>query len=170
MIIKEFGAAAITDEQGKINREKLGEVIFSNPDKRRMLNRLSHPRILKRIIALVWRLKFIEKKPLVVLDAPLLFESRVLEYFCYPIIVVYIENGQIQQKRLMERNNLTEQQAMLKISAQMPTSLKVKKADVTIENGCSPKYLHNQVINKAIPLVCQQLGYLFTSDEWKELR
>jgi dephospho-CoA kinase len=65
----------------------------------------------------LFKLKFIEKRPLVVLDAPLLFETKLLEYFCYPIIVVYCDNNQEQLRRLMSRNNLSEEDAMRKISS-----------------------------------------------------
>jgi dephospho-CoA kinase len=40
----------------------------------------------------LFKLKFFQRKPLVVLDAPLLFESKILEWVCYPIVVVYIDD------------------------------------------------------------------------------
>ena len=52
-------------------------------------------------------MKLIDKKPLVVMDAPLLYETRLLEYFCYPILVVYTDSN-TQLDRLMGRNNLNE--------------------------------------------------------------
>ena len=82
------------DEQNKIDRTKLGAVIFGNAEKRRQLDKISHPRIYRRILVTLFKLKFIQKRPLVVLDAPLLFETKLLEYFCYPIIVVYCDNNQ----------------------------------------------------------------------------
>lgn len=93
-VIKEFGPSVV-DKKGKIDRDRLARAIFNNPDKRRKLNQMSHPRIFRRILTTLIRLKFKEKKQLVVLDAPLLFESKILEYFCYPIIVVYTEDAQV---------------------------------------------------------------------------
>ncbi len=52
------------------------------------MERISHPRIFRRIFVQLFKLKFFEKKSLVVLDAPLLFETKILEHFCYPILVV----------------------------------------------------------------------------------
>ena len=98
----------------------MGEIIFKSSEKRRMLDKISHPRIFRKIIKELFRLKVIKKRTLVVLDAPLLFETRILEYFCYPNIVVYCDNTAEQLKRLMTRNNLSEEDAMRKISAQMP--------------------------------------------------
>lgn len=81
------------NDQGKVDRKKLGDLIFSNPEQRRRLNKIAHPKIFRRIIAQLFRLKFVEKKQLVVLNAPLLYETNMLEWVCYPIIVVYVENG-----------------------------------------------------------------------------
>ena len=55
------------------------------------------------------------------LDAPTLFESKILEHFCYPIVVVYIEDEELQLDRLMMRNtDLSEEQAKKRIGAQYP--------------------------------------------------
>ena len=51
----------------------------------------------------------------------------------------------------MERNTLTENEAMKKINSQMPINLKVKKADIVVENGGSLKDLETQVLGKVIP-------------------
>jgi len=92
IIRRTFGDQVFT-ERG-IDRAKLGAIIFGSPEKRRQLDKISHPRIYRRILVTLFKLKFIEKRPLVVLDAPLLFESKLLEYFCYPILVVYCDNSQ----------------------------------------------------------------------------
>lgn len=67
--------------------------MFQNTQKRRVLEKLSHPRIFRRIFVSLFKLKFLQKKALVVLDAPLLFETKILEYFCYPILVVSCEDS-----------------------------------------------------------------------------
>jgi dephospho-CoA kinase len=82
------------NENGVIDRDKLGAVVFADAEKRKLINKLTHPRIFRKIIHAVLQLKLIKRKPLVVLDAPLLFETKILEYFCYPIITVYCEDGQ----------------------------------------------------------------------------
>jgi dephospho-CoA kinase len=105
------------NENGIIDREKLGAVIFSDAEKRNLINKLTHPRIFRKIIIAVIRMKLLQRKPLVVLDAPLLFETKILEYFCYPIITVFCEDGQTQLKRLTERNSISEEEAMRKINA-----------------------------------------------------
>ena len=158
--VKNAFGPSILDANGVIDRTKLGELVFRDANKRRLLNQITHPRIFRRIIAKVLRLKLLQRKPHVVIDAPLLFETKILEYVCYPIIVVYCEDTQIQLKRLTERNNLSEEEAMRKISAQMPINIKVQKADITVENGTTLKDLEKHVIGSVIPQVYQKLGYI----------
>jgi len=49
----------VFDEQNKIDRTKLGAVIFGNAEKRRQLDKISHPRIYRRILVTLFKLKFI---------------------------------------------------------------------------------------------------------------
>ena len=93
LAVKKAFGLAILDENGDINRDKLGAIVFADADKRKIINKLTHPRIFRKIISAVIKLKLIQRKPLVVLDAPLLFETKILEYFCYPIMTVYCEDG-----------------------------------------------------------------------------
>jgi dephospho-CoA kinase len=51
----------------------------------------------------------------------------------------------------MDRNTLTEDEAMKKINSQMPINVKVKKADIVVENGGSLKDLEKQVVDKVVP-------------------
>ena len=72
---------------------------------------------------------------MVVLDIPLLFESK-LTYMVDKTLLVYV-NDEIQLKRLIERNNLSEEDARARISSQMPLSDKIKLADAVIDNNGS---------------------------------
>ena len=96
---------------GVVDRVALGNAIFSDAAKRALLNRLTHPAIFKNILWRIFDLKILKGKKIVVLDAPLLFESKVLEYFCFPIIVVYCDDKQKQVERLMLRNNIGKEEA-----------------------------------------------------------
>jgi dephospho-CoA kinase len=99
-VIKEFGTDVL-DEAGKINRTKLGEMIFTDPKKRKVLNKLTHGRIFRKMMSQIFTKRVLQWKSNVCLDAPLLFETRVLEYICYPIIVVHLADEQETKKRLM---------------------------------------------------------------------
>jgi len=62
------------------------------------------------------RLKFKEKKEMVIIDAPLLYETKFLEFVCYPILVPYCDE-QAQMERLMKRNGMSESDARSRLDA-----------------------------------------------------
>ena len=79
---------------------------------------------------MLWQLlkyRLLKQKRLVILDAPLLYETGILQYFCYPIVVVSCSPS-IQKERLMKRDTLDDEQATARIDAQMP--LEVGKAGI----------------------------------------
>ena len=95
-IFETFGRAEVASADGKsVDRTKLGEIVFKDHAKRRQLGKLINTPIFITILKRIFRLRFIEKAEYVVLDAPLLFESKVLEYFCFPIIVVAIADKEL---------------------------------------------------------------------------
>ena len=70
-----------------------------------------------------------------VLDAPLLFETKILEHLCHPIIVVSLSEEQEQHKRMLKRDaHVSEEEAWRRIKAQMPLKIKERKADIVVIN------------------------------------
>ena len=61
------------------------------------------------IVKEYFRLTFKKNEKFIILDAPLLFETKILEHFCYPNIVVYISNEETVVSRLMERDCITRE-------------------------------------------------------------
>jgi len=115
-----------------INRQKLGGLIFHNQFLREELNKIVHPAVRKRMIQQKEKL-FKQGKDIVFLDIPLLFESK-LTYLVDKTLLVYVK-PEIQLKRLMLRNNLTEKEALARISSQMPIDDKVSLADAVLDNN-----------------------------------
>lgn len=122
-IISAFGEEVI-DKDGKLDRLKLGDIVFKSKTKRKKLNSIMQGKIFWKMIKEFWRLRFTEKKNTIVLDVPLLYETKILEYICFPILVVAVDDEEKVKTRLMARNQLSEEQALDRIRAQMP--LKVK--------------------------------------------
>jgi dephospho-CoA kinase len=132
-IEKIFGSEVILPD-GTLNRAKLGEIIFNDPASRQQLNDVIHPAIRKELLR--QRDAFLaEGHETVVLDIPLLFESKLLN-FAEKILVVSVSET-IQLNRLMERNGLTEQEARARIASQLPMSVKEAGADAVIFNNGS---------------------------------
>jgi dephospho-CoA kinase len=130
-IIEAFGSEILTTT-GDIDRGKLGSIIFHNEDKRLQLNAIVHPAVRERMNN--EKVRYLTQgSKVVVLDIPLLFESK-LTHMVEKIILVYVEL-EVQLKRLMARNQLTESEAMARIQSQLPLIEKVKLADAIIDNN-----------------------------------
>lgn len=121
-------------EDGHMDREKVGNLIFHNPKKRKQLNDIIHPAIRKEMLR--QRDEYLsDGHPHVVMDIPLLFESGLQSYVERILVVSVTEENQL--KRLMERNALSEEEARARISSQLPISVKEQGADAVIYNNDS---------------------------------
>ncbi|RHY72547.1 hypothetical protein DYB30_006167 [Aphanomyces astaci] len=116
-IVAMFGNDVLNADK-TINRPMLGSIIFNNPSKRQALNSCTH--------------RIVKQRKLVIFDAPLLFETKLLQYFCGPIIVVACSEA-AELQRLMARDSLPEDKALARIKSQM--SIEIKLADVVIDNN-----------------------------------
>ncbi|HSP23203.1 MAG TPA: dephospho-CoA kinase, partial [Planococcus sp. (in: firmicutes)] len=119
--IKEaFGEGVILPD-GSLDRKKVGDLIFSDPASRKRLNDIIHPAIRSEMLR--QRAAYVEEgRKVVIMDIPLLFESQ-LQHFADKILVVSVTEEN-QLKRLMERNGLSEKEAIARISSQLPMSVK----------------------------------------------
>lgn len=143
-ILQQFGTDILADDQKNINRKKLGDVIFSNEKKRKQLNAIVHPAVRKRMVE--QRDRYVQKgEPYVVLDIPLLYESK-LTHFVDRVVVVAVSES-VQSQRLQERNGFTEEEAKSRINAQMPLQDKVKLADAVLQNDGTIEATKTQLLN-----------------------
>ncbi len=134
----------ILDDDKSINRQKLGSIIFADEKKRQQLNSIVHPAVREEMLKQVEFEK--QKNALaVVLDIPLLFESK-LTHIVDKTILVYVDEH-IQLERLMERNGYTEHEARMRIEAQMPLKEKLKLSDYVIINNGSLEETERQLQN-----------------------
>jgi dephospho-CoA kinase len=140
-IVKAFGSGILQADRS-INREKLGGLIFSDQTKREQLNQIVHPAVRKEMINQVEDEKHRQSKA-VVLDIPLLFESK-LTYMVDQTILVYVDE-QTQLKRLMERNGYSEEEATMRIQSQLPLKEKRELADKIIDNNGSINQTEEQL-------------------------
>ncbi|MDQ0157260.1 dephospho-CoA kinase [Robertmurraya andreesenii] len=132
-IVAFFGKEILLDDQ-QINRAKLGEIIFNDEEKRQKLNSIVHPDVRRRMLNK--REEAIHKgEKLIIMDIPLLFESK-LTGMVEKVLLVYVDE-QTQLQRLMERNQFTEEEALARIRSQMPLKDKVPLSDAIINNNGS---------------------------------
>ncbi|EAC8464012.1 dephospho-CoA kinase [Listeria monocytogenes] len=140
-IVAYFGEEILLAD-GTLNRAKLGEIIFKDKEKREKLNEITHPRVKDYMLEARERF-FGAGEELVFFDIPLLFESH-LESLVDQIVVVWT-TPETELKRLMERNNLTKEDALRRIESQMGIDEKARKADFVIDNNESLEKTQKQV-------------------------
>ncbi|WP_284699723.1 dephospho-CoA kinase [Planococcus beigongshangi] len=132
-IEKLFGSEVIKAD-GSMDREKVAALIFTDPAQRKRLNDIIHPAI--RTEMLRQKNEFIKAgHKTVIMDIPLLFESK-LQHFVDKILVVSVTEEN-QLARLMERNGLNEKDARSRIASQLPMFVKEEGADAVIYNNGS---------------------------------
>ncbi|WP_210609372.1 dephospho-CoA kinase [Priestia flexa] len=141
-IVETFGKG-ILQEDLEINRAALGQIIFHNEQERQKLNSIVHPEVRKEMLKQKEQL-IAEQYQLVVLDIPLLFESK-LTYLVDQVVVVHV-NELVQLERLQKRNNLSKEDALARIKSQLPLTEKAKMADFIINNNGSIAETKEQVI------------------------
>ncbi|EAD3584333.1 dephospho-CoA kinase [Listeria monocytogenes] len=140
-IVAYFGEEILLAD-GTLDRAKLGEIIFKDKEKREKLNEITHPRVKDYMLEARERF-FRAGEELVFFDIPLLFESH-LESLVDQIVVVW-STPETELKRLMERNNLTKEDALRRIESQMGIDEKARKADFVIDNNESLEKTQKQV-------------------------
>ncbi|NWH71972.1 DCAKD protein, partial [Piaya cayana] len=142
-IVRCFGTE-ILSESGEINREALGNIIFSQPEKRQLLNRITHPEIQKEMLKQILKY-FLLGYRYVILDIPLLFETNRLTKFMKYTVLVYCDPP-TQLSRLMKRNGLSRAQAEARIASQLPLDEKRKLATHVIDNSGDRESTRRQVL------------------------
>ncbi|NXH22788.1 DCAKD protein, partial [Bucco capensis] len=142
-IVHSFGTQILL-ENGEINREALGDIIFSQPEKRQLLNSITHPEIQKEMLKQILKY-FVLGYHYVILDIPLLFETNRLTKFMKYTVLVYCDPA-TQLRRLMQRSGLSRAQAAARIAAQVPLEQKRSLATHLIDNCGERESTRRQVL------------------------
>lgn len=130
-VLDHFGSGIQLSNKA-IDRRKLGELVFSDPEKREWLNRCLHPKVFEVYMSDVKHVSARQPDAVIVLDAALLIETGYNKKMDKVVVVYSDEEHQL--KRLMERDHFTREQAMARIRSQMPLSEKRLHADYVIDN------------------------------------
>lgn len=128
-VIELFGEALHPGGK-KMDREKLGEIVFSDPKRRKELEAIVHPFVYQKIQE---KIEASEHR-VILLEVPLLFEAG-FEKLCDKVLVVTC-NARIKMKRLVSER-FPEQEVRARERAQIPEALKAQKADFLIDNSKS---------------------------------
>ena len=129
-VVKIFGSE-ILQENGEINRQALGALVFNHPDKLKQLDELMAPFLQESILAAIKQAS--QNQKLVIVDVPLMYEKGYDEWMDQVAVVYCTPNQQL--KRLMQRNQLTEKEAKQRIDSQLPIEMKKLLAEVVFDNS-----------------------------------
>lgn len=124
-----FGDEAI-DENGEMDRKYMGDLVFNYPGERIKLNEIVHPIV--REIMEEKKQQFLKEGHNVIMDIPLLYENE-LQDTVDEVWLVYTSES-IQIDRLMERNDLTQEEAKARVYSQISIDKKSRMADHVIDN------------------------------------
>ena len=127
-------------ENGLVQRKELGKIIFSNEENKLKLEALLHPLIKEEIIKESRVCE--EQNKTYFIDIPLFFEK--MHYPIVKSVVVYTPK-ELQIERLIKRENITKDEALLKISNQMDIEKKKELSTYIIDNSKDLKHLQNEV-------------------------
>ena len=150
-IVSRFGSQVL-QPVGTLDRAALGSMVFDDPQNLSDLDQIEHPLIMAAIDKQLAGFKK-QGLPVVVLDVPLLFETR-MDQEC-DLTVLAVVDRKTQLERLMKRDHCSKAAALKRINAQMPLEEKMRRADVTIDNNGSLAQTRLQVA-KLVKRVSQQ--------------
>jgi dephospho-CoA kinase len=140
-IAARFGAEVLAAD-GSVNRAKLGPIVFADPDARRALEAIVHPAVYRAIAAGIRGFELVGGAPYIVVDIPLLFETRHAQEFDRVIVTTCMPETQLA--RLRERG-LTDEAARQRLAAQWPTAEKAARAHFVITTDGSFEETDRQV-------------------------
>ena len=130
-IVAEFGRG-ILQPDGTLDRKKLGAIVFADPEKRKRLEAITHPRIRERFAQKLVELTEREFAGIVIFDAPVMIESG--NYRNMDRLVVVVTDAATQRARALERDGDRED-IERRIANQMPLSEKARLADYVVDNS-----------------------------------
>ncbi|NQT73688.1 MAG: dephospho-CoA kinase [Chloroflexi bacterium] len=140
-IVDQFGEEVLNSDS-TLNREKLGQIVFDNPEKLQKLNQITHPAVFEEADNRVKEIEKTHADALIIKDVPLLIETGI--HNTVDKVIVVSAPRETRLKRLMERG-FTQEESLKRIDSQMPISEKEKYADFVIHNDVSLVYTREQV-------------------------
>ncbi len=142
-IIAHFGRHILRPD-GAIDRERLGAIVFDDPQERRVLEEMVHPGVREETARRLEQLRREAPESVVILDIPLLFESGMHRGLA-EVILVYVPEA-VQLERLVKRDHLPEAAALARIRSQMPLEDKKALATRVIDNSGPPEETRRQAL------------------------
>ncbi len=141
-IVEAFGRDILGADE-RIDRKRLGSLVFDDEQRRRTLEGIVHPAVLEEAQRRRDEIAHEDGQAIVLSDIPLLLEVGMKDLF--DLILLIYAPPDIQIRRVMKRNNLSREEALSRLKSQMPIDEKLKFADLVIRNDCTMRDLEKRV-------------------------
>jgi dephospho-CoA kinase len=129
--------------KGVLSREKLAEIVFSDPDKNRKLMQIVTMKVREAGQKWISDYRKKEKYDIIILDIPLLFETGS-EDLCDAVWFITADD-EVRRRRVMERDGVTAEQVERRMRSQMPEKEKAERSDEIVDNSRGVEELHRTV-------------------------
>lgn len=140
--IREVFGDGVFLPDGALDRRALGEIVFRDAERRRALEAILHPAVQRRMLRGIADAEA-QGAAVVVMEVPLLYETG-MDALCDEVWVAFLD-GESQVLRLMNRDRLTREQAMARITSQMPLEEKTARANQVIKTDKPPAEVQREV-------------------------
>ena len=142
-IVESFGRDII-DITGNLNRQKLGQLVFCDHEKKDMLEKILHPKVFAREQTIYKTIYKNNPKALVIVDAALLIESG--NYMKMDKVIVINANEETRIKRILSLGKWNYAEVVARLNNQMSNVDRINYADFVLENSHEKANLKEQVI------------------------
>lgn len=136
-LVARFGDTILNN--ARIDKNTLSKIVFENQENQQILNKIVHPLVTKEFLAR----KSSVTSPIYIMDAALLFEANLQQYFDRTILIYTEKKLRIQ--RAVDRGNLSKEQIEYRMNLQMDENEKRSLADIVIENNGTVMELKNKI-------------------------
>ena len=141
LLLADHFGTDILNEDDYLNRKALADIVFSDREQLKKLNSIMFPKICKQIREVIDE----NNDKNVVIDAPQLFESGLNE-IC-DIVISVIAPIEILVQRIVRRDNISEDDARLRLASQHDEQFFIERSDYIIRSDSTLDFLNNQVMN-----------------------
>ena len=134
--IKSTFGEGVFDEFGNLNKLEMRKIIYSDKDKKRQLEKITHFRVFMKLFYKILQIKFANYKTIIIIENAILLQIPILKYICFLIIAVVSNNMALKVRRIMDRDGISDRVLAENIvNSQMSIDEFKEKADIVIENN-----------------------------------
>ncbi len=141
--LKQVFGSEFFSPDGCLDRGRMRKLIFADPVKRRQIDTIVHPEVVREINGRYEKVSAVETGGIFIVDIPLLLEVGAADRFDL-VLVVYVDE-EVQLERLVRRDGLSREEADQALRVQIPLREKVEMADFVIDNNGSLQQTEAQV-------------------------